>query len=575
MESELGNVKLPTDENEKGVAGNFIQSIISEDLRTGKNGGRVHTRFPPEPNGYLHIGHAKSICLNFGLAVANGGITNLRFDDTNPSKEEVEYVESIKTDVRWLGFDWEERMFFASDYFDQLYNFAVQLIKAGKAYVCDLSAQEIKDYRGTLTEPGKESPYRNRSVEENLDLFERMRAGEFEDGARVLRAKIDMASPNLNMRDPVLYRILRATHHRTGDKWCIYPMYDYAHPLSDALEDITHSICTLEFADHRPLYDWAIENVHYDAAAHGRPQQIEFARLNLTHTVMSKRKLRQLVEEGYVRGWDDPRMPTISGLRRRGYTPASIRDFCERIGVAKRDSMVDIALLEHCIREELNLKAPRIMAVLQPLKVIIDNYPEGRVEWLEAENNPEDPNAGSRKIPFSREIFIEQEDFMENPPKKFFRLVPGGEIRLKSAYIIKCEQVVKNENGEIIELHCTYDPESKSGGATAGRKVKGTSHWVSAQNALPAEIRLYDHLFMEENPEEDEGSNFTSKLNPGSLEIIPCARLEPTLAGAEAGSRYQFMRQGYFCVDPDSTPEKLVFNRIVSLKDSWARMQKK
>lgn len=575
-EPELENRNIETDDTVKGaVSGNFIQSIISEDLRTGKNGGRVHTRFPPEPNGYLHIGHAKSICLNFGLAAANGGITNLRFDDTNPSKEEVEYVESIKTDVHWLGFDWEDRMFFASDYFEQLYDFAVQLIKAGKAYVCDLSAQEIKDYRGTLTEPGKESPYRNRSVEENLDLFERMRAGEFEDGSRVLRAKIDMASPNLNMRDPVLYRILRAAHHRTGDKWCIYPMYDYAHPLSDALEDITHSICTLEFADHRPLYDWAIENVDYDEATHGRPQQIEFARLNLTNTVMSKRKLRQLVEEGYVRGWDDPRMPTISGLRRRGYTPAAIRDFCERIGVAKRDSMVDIALLEHCIREELNLKAPRIMAVLQPLKLIIDNYPEGQVEWLEAENNPEDPMAGSRKIPFSREIYIEQEDFMENPPKKFFRLVPGGEIRLKSAYIIKCEQVVKNEDGEIIEIHCSYDPDSKSGGATAGRKVKGTSHWVSAQHALPAQVRLYDHLFLDENPEEDEEVNFTDKINPRSLEVLKDCMLEPTLSGAVEGSRYQFMRQGYFCVDPDSTSEKLVFNRIVSLKDSWSRMQKK
>jgi glutaminyl-tRNA synthetase len=554
---------------------NFIQTIISEDLRMGKNGGRVHTRFPPEPNGYLHIGHAKSICLNFGLAAANNGITNLRFDDTNPSKEEVEYVESIKTDVRWLGFDWEDRLYYASDYFELLYSFAVQLIKAGKAFVCDLSAQEIKDYRGTLTEPGKESPYRNRSVEENLDLFERMRAGEFEDGSRVLRAKIDMASPNLNMRDPVIYRILRATHHRTGDKWCIYPMYDYAHPLSDALEAITHSVCTLEFADHRPLYEWFIDNVDYNAAKYGRPQQIEFARLNLTHTVMSKRKLRQLVEEGFVSGWDDPRMPTISGLRRRGYTPASIRDFCERIGVAKRDSMVDIALLEHCIREELNLKAPRVMAVLQPLKVIIDNYPEGQVEWLEAENNPEDPATGNRKIPFSREIYIEQEDFMENPPKKFFRLVPGGEIRLKSAYIIKCEEVVKDEQGKIIELHCSYDPDSKSGGPTAGRKVKGTSHWVSALHAIPAEVRLYDHLFPQEDPEEDETEDFTSNINPQSLEILNSCMLEPGLADTMIGNRYQFMRQGYFCVDPDSTPDKLVFNRIVSLRDTWAKMQKK
>lgn len=474
-----------------------------------------------------------------------------------------------------MGFDWEDRLYYASDYFELLYSFAVQLIKAGKAFVCDLSAQEIKDYRGTLTEPGEESPFRNRSVEENLDLFERMRAGEFEDGSRVLRAKIDMASPNLNMRDPVIYRILRASHHRTGDKWCIYPMYDYAHPLSDALEAITHSVCTLEFADHRPLYDWFIDNVDYNAAKYGRPQQIEFARLNLTHTVMSKRKLRQLVEEGFVSGWDDPRMPTISGLRRRGYTPASIRDFCDRIGVAKRDSMVDIALLEHCIREELNFKAPRVMAVLQPLKVIIDNYPEGQVEWLEAENNPEDPEAGSRKIPFSREIYIEQEDFMENPPKKFFRLVPGGEIRLKSAYIIKCEQVVKDEQGQIIELHCTYDPDSKSGGPTAGRKIKGTSHWVSALHAIPAEVRLYDHLFLQEDPEEDETEDFTGNINPGSLETLTACMLEPSLADATIGNRYQFMRQGYFCVDPDSTPDKLVFNRIVSLRDTWAKMQKK
>ncbi len=573
-EAEVLNNNGETGDSNKTPV-NFIQTIISEDLRTGKNGGRVHTRFPPEPNGYLHIGHAKSICLNFGLAAANNGITNLRFDDTNPSKEEVEYVDSIKTDVRWLGFDWEDRLYYASDYFELLYSFAIQLIKAGKAFVCDLSAQEIKDYRGSLTEPGKESPYRNRSVEENLDLFERMRAGEFEDGSRVLRAKIDMASPNLNMRDPVIYRILRASHHRTGDKWCIYPMYDYAHPLSDALEAITHSVCTLEFADHRPLYEWFIDNVDYNAAEYGRPQQIEFARLNLTHTVMSKRKLRQLVEEGFVNGWDDPRMPTISGLRRRGYTPASIRDFCERIGVAKRDSMVDIALLEHCIREELNFTAPRVMAVLQPLKVIIDNYPEGQVEWLEAENNPEDPAAGSRKIPFSREIYIEQEDFMENPPKKFFRLVPGGEIRLKSAYIIKCEEVVKDEQGQIVKLHCTYDPDSKSGGPTAGRKVKGTSHWVSALHAIPAEVRLYDHLFLQEDPEEDETEDFTSNINPQSLEILNSCMLEPGLADTMIGNRYQFMRQGYFCADPDSTPGKLVFNRIVSLRDTWAKMQKK
>ncbi|MEQ8237441.1 MAG: glutamine--tRNA ligase/YqeY domain fusion protein, partial [Syntrophomonadaceae bacterium] len=463
---------------------NFIQTIINEDLKAGKNAGRVHTRFPPEPNGYLHIGHAKSICLNFGLAAANHGLCNLRFDDTNPSKEDVEYVESIQEDVKWLGFSWEERMFFASDYFSVLYEYALQLIKKGHAYVCDLSAEEIRAYRGTLTEPGKNSPYRQRSVDENLDLFQRMRAGEFPDGARVLRAKIDMASPNINMRDPVLYRILRATHHRTGDEWCIYPMYDYAHPLSDAIEEITHSICTLEFADHRPFYDWTLDQVDYSAEAEGRPQQIEFARLNLSYTVMSKRKLRELVENGFVDGWDDPRMPTISGFRRRGYTPASIRDFCDRIGVAKRDSMVDIALLEHCIREELNFSAPRVMAVLRPLKVIIENYPADQVEWVEAENNPENPEMGTRLLPFSREIFIEQDDFMVDPPKKFFRLAPGREIRLKNAYIIKCEEVIIDEGtGAVVELRCTYDPESRSGGATSGRKVKGTSHWVSAAHA--------------------------------------------------------------------------------------------
>ncbi|HPT70329.1 MAG TPA: glutamine--tRNA ligase/YqeY domain fusion protein [Syntrophomonas sp.] len=556
-------------------SGNFIQTIINEDLQSGKNGGRVHTRFPPEPNGYLHIGHAKSICLNFGLAANNGGICNLRFDDTNPSKEDVEYVDSIQADVKWLGFDWDDRMFYASDYFEKLYEFAVQLIKSGKAYVCDLSAQEIREYRGTLTEPGKNSPYRDRSIEENLDLFTRMRNGEFEDGLRVLRAKIDMASPNLNMRDPVIYRILRATHHRTGDKWCIYPMYDYAHPLSDAVEDITHSVCTLEFSDHRPLYDWCLDNVDYDVPRHGRPQQIEFARLNLNYTVMSKRKLRELVEKKYVSGWDDPRMPTISGLRRRGYTPESIRDFCTRIGVAKRDSMVDIALLEHCVREDLNINAARVMAVLRPLKVIIDNYPEGQVEWLEAENNPENPEMGTRKIPFAREIYIEQEDFMEDPPKKFFRLTPGGEVRLKSAYIIKCEQVVKNEQDEIVELHCSYDPDSKSGGATSGRKIKGTSHWVSAAHAIPAEVRLYEHLFLTENPDDDtDGSDYKSKLNPDSLQILSNCMLEPGLEEASIKNRYQFLRQGYFCQDLDSSPGKLVFNRIVSLRDSWAKAQK-
>lgn len=556
---------------------NFIQSIISQDLQSGKNQGRVHTRFPPEPNGYLHIGHAKSICLNFGLAAANGGLCNLRFDDTNPSKEETEYVESIKENVRWLGFDWDDRLYYASDYFDQLYEFACQLIKEGKAYVCDLSAEEIREYRGTLTEPGRESPYRNRSVEENLDLFERMKNGEFPDGARVLRAKIDMASPNLNMRDPVLYRIQHSHHHRTGDKWCIYPMYDYAHPLSDALESITHSICTLEFADHRPLYDWCVENVDYDKETHGRPQQIEFARLNLTYTVMSKRKLRLLVEKGLVRGWDDPRMPTIAGLRRRGYTPEAIRDFCERIGVAKRNSTVDIALLEHCIREDLNQRAPRVMAVLRPLKVVITNYPENQVEWLTTENNAEQPEMGTREIPFTRELYIEQEDFMEDPPKKFFRLRPGGEVRLKSAYIIQCQEVIKDDQGQIIELHCTYDPDSKSGGPNANRRVKGTLHWVSAQHAIPAEVRLYDHLFLKENPDDDEeeGADFTSFINPHSLEILTESLVEPSLASAPVESRYQFLRQGYFVVDPDKTNGKLVFNRIVGLRDTWAKIKSK
>lgn len=554
---------------------NFVQDIISEDLKEQKNDGRVHTRFPPEPNGYLHIGHAKSICLNFGLAIANGGISNLRFDDTNPSKEDLEYVESIQEDVRWLGFDWEDRMFYASGYFERLFEFAQQLIKAGKAFVCDLSPEEIREYRGTLTEPGRESPYRSRSIEENLDLFERMRNGEFEDGSRVLRAKIDMASPNLNMRDPIIYRILRQNHHRTGDKWCIYPMYDFAHPLSDALENITHSVCTLEFADHRPLYDWFLDNIDYHIdGVIGRPQQIEFARLNLSYTVMSKRKLRSLVEEGYVNGWDDPRMPTISGLRRRGYTPGAIRDFCDRIGVAKRDSRVDLALLEHCLREELNKSAYRVMGVLKPLKIIIDNYPQDQVEWLDADNNPEDPEAGSRKIPFSRELYIEQDDFMENPPRKFYRLAPDREIRLKHAYIIKCEEVVKDEKtGEILELHCSYDPESKTGGATAGRKVKGTSHWVSAAHAVPAEIRLYEKLFLSEVP--DEADDFRTNLNPESLEILSSCMVEPGLKEAKPGERYQFLRQGYFSVDPDTDNEKMVFNRIVSLRDSWAKIQKK
>lgn len=553
---------------------NFIQNIINEDLRRNKRNGRVHTRFPPEPNGYLHIGHAKSICLNFGIALQYGGLCNLRYDDTNPSKEEVEYVESIEEDVHWLGFDWAERKFYASDYFDQLYEYAVQLIKDGKAYVCDLSAEEIREYRGTLTEPGKESPYRTRSVEENLDLFERMRAGEFEEGSRVLRAKIDMASPNLNMRDPVLYRIMKTPHHRTGDKWCIYPMYDFAHPISDAIEGISHSICTLEFEDHRPLYDWVLDALNFDPD--NRPQQIEFARLNLTHTVMSKRKLRELVEQGYVNGWDDPRMPTISGLRRRGYTPEAIRDFCERIGVAKSNSTVDIALLEHCIREDLNMRAPRVMAVLRPLRVVIDNYPEGQVEELDAENNPENPAMGMRKVPFSRVLYIEQDDFSEDPPKKFFRLAPGREVRLKHAYIIKCERVVKDEKtGQVIELHCTYDPETRSGRSASNRKVKGTLHWVSATHALKAEVRLYDHLFTREYPEEEEGGlDFKESLNPDSLVKLTSCMIESNVAGASPGSRYQFLRQGYFCIDPDSSDELPVFNRIVQLRDTWAKIQK-
>ncbi|MGI6145127.1 MAG: glutamine--tRNA ligase/YqeY domain fusion protein [Clostridia bacterium] len=543
---------------------NFIQNIIDEDLEKNKEIKRIHTRFPPEPNGYLHIGHAKSICLNFGIAAEYGGLCNLRYDDTNPSKEDLEYVESIEEDVKWLGFDWEDRKYYASDYFEKMYECAEELIKAGKAFVCDLSAEEIRAYRGTLTEPGQESPYRNRSIEENLDLFRRMREGEFPDGSRTLRAKIDMASPNLNMRDPVLYRILRATHHRTGDKWCIYPMYDYAHPISDALEGITHSICTLEFEDHRPLYDWVINNLDLGA----KPRQIEFARLDLTNTVMSKRKLRALVEEGVVDGWDDPRMPTISGIRRRGYTPEAIRDFCERIGVAKANSVVDISLLEHCIREDLNAKAPRVMAVLRPLKVIIVNYPEDQVEELPAENNPENPEMGTRMLPFSRELYIEQEDFMEEPPKKFFRLAPGKEVRLKHAYIIKCENVVKDEKtGEIIELHCTYDPETRSGLGQSNRKVKGTLHWVSAAHAIKAEVRLFDYLFINEGEEE--------VLNPHSLERLSSCMLEPGLKKANPGDKFQFLRQGYFCVDKDSTPEKLVFNRIVSLRDTWAKLQKK
>ncbi|MGD9031097.1 MAG: glutamine--tRNA ligase/YqeY domain fusion protein [Desulfobacteraceae bacterium] len=551
---------------------NFIRNIIEDDLKTGKYDGRVHTRFPPEPNGYLHIGHAKSICLNFTLAADYHGLCNLRFDDTNPTKEEEEYVESIKEDVRWLGFDWEEREYYASDYFDQLYEWALQLVKDGKAYVDDLSAEEIKEYRGTLTKSGKESPYRNRSVEENLELFEQMRAGEFEDGSRVLRAKIDMTHPNLNMRDPVMYRVLRAAHHRTGDKWCIYPMYDFTHGQSDSIEEITHSVCTLEFEDHRPLYDWFIKELGIY-----HPQQIEFARLNLSFTVMSKRKLMRLVEEGHVSGWDDPRMPTISGLRRRGYTPESIRDFCERIGVAKKESMVDVALLEHCLREDLNRRAPRVMAVLRPLRVIIDNYPEDQVEELEAINNPEDANMGTRKVPFSRELYIEQDDFMEDPPKKFYRLAPGREVRLRYAYFIKCVDVVKDEKtGEVVALHCTYDPETRGGDSPDGRKVKATLHWVSAQHALEAEVRLYDRLFDKPNPEDDKDApDFTAHLNPNSLETLTTCRVEPSLSGAEPESRYQFERMGYFSVDrKDSSETRLVFNRTVPLRDTWAKIKK-
>jgi glutaminyl-tRNA synthetase len=548
---------------------NFIQDIIDEDTENNRYGGRVHTRFPPEPNGYLHIGHAKSICINFGLAEQNGGLCNLRFDDTNPSKEDTEYVESIMEDVKWLGFDWGDRLYYASDYFEQLYEYAVKLIKLGKAYVCDLSSEKIREFRGTLTEPGKESPYRNRSVEENLDLFKRMRDGEYPDGFRVLRAKIDMSSPNLNMRDPVLYRILHASHHRTGNKWCIYPMYDFAHPISDALENITHSLCTLEFENHRPLYDWVLEALEIP----NPPKQIEFARLNLTNTVMSKRKLLILVKEGLVSGWDDPRMPTISGFRRLGYTPESIREFAEKIGVAKSNSTVDMALLEHCIRENLNASAPRVMAVIRPLRLVIENYPEGQVEEFEVENNPEKPEMGFRKVPFSREIYIEQDDFMENPPKKFFRLSPGTEVRLKSAYIIKCERVVKDEKtGEIIEVRCTYDPASKGGNSPDGRKVKGTLHWVSADHAIDAEVRLYDRLFNDENPGESE-KDLKDLINPNSLEILSSCKVEQSLKGAEPGSKFQFLRLGYFCADiKDSTAEKLVFNRTASLRDTWAKV---
>ncbi len=554
------------------AASNFIRNIIIEDLKANKNDGKVVTRFPPEPNGYLHIGHAKSIVLNFGLAREFNGRCHLRFDDTNPAKEDVEYIESIKEDVRWLGYDWGEHLYYASDYFEKLYEYAEELIRRGKAFVCDLSAEEIREYRGTLTEPGRESPYRNRSVEENLDLFRRMRAGEFPDGSRVLRAKIDMASGNLNMRDPVLYRIMHMTHHRTGDKWCIYPMYDYTHCLSDSIEGITHSICTLEFEDHRPLYDWVLDQLPVPC----HPQQIEFARLNLTYTIMSKRKLMKLVEKGDVAGWDDPRMPTISGMRRRGYPPAAIRTFCEKIGVAKRDSVVDISLLEYCVRDELNRTADRVMGVLNPLKLVIENYPEGQSEELEAINNPEDPGAGTRMVPFSKELYIEREDFMEDPPKKFFRLAPGREVRLRYAYFVTCTGFKKDENGEITEVTCTYDPATKGGDSPDGRKVKGTIHWVSAPHAFKAEVRLFDRLFSVPAPEREcESGDFRQFLNPESLTVLENCMLEPGLRDVEPGYTCQFERRGYFVADmKDSKPGHPVFNRIVSLRDSWARIEK-
>ncbi|MHC4456921.1 MAG: glutamine--tRNA ligase/YqeY domain fusion protein [Planctomycetota bacterium] len=548
----------------------FIRTIVAQDFKTNKWGGRVVTRFPPEPNGYLHIGHAKAICLNFGIAAEFGGLCNLRFDDTNPIKEEQEYIDSIIEDVRWLGWDWDDRLYYASDYFEQMHEYAIQLIKAGKAYVCDLSPDQIREYRGTLTAPGKDSPYRNRSIEENLDLFEQMQAGKFPEGSRTLRAKIDMAHPNLNMRDPVMYRILHAAHHRTGDKWCIYPTYDWAHGLEDSIEAITHSICTLEFENHRPLYDWFLDQlgVHHS-------QQIEFARLNLTYTVMSKRKLQQLVQDAKVSGWDDPRMPTISGMRRRGYSPAAIQSFCKLIGVNKFNSVIDIALLEHCLREDLNKTSPRVMAVLRPLKLIIDNYPEDKVEQLEAVNNPEDPSAGTRKVPFSKELYIEQDDFMEKPPKKFYRLAPGREVRLRYAYFVTCTDVVKDANGQITELHCTYDPATRGGDAPDGRKVKSTLHWLSAPHALKIDVRLYEHLFKNQNPDEtEEGQDFKSNINPNSIQVLTYCWVEPSLAGAKSLTRYQFERLGYFCIDPNSTKNKLIFNRTVALRDPWAKIQK-
>ena len=553
---------------------NFIENIIDEDNEKNTYGKRVHTRFPPEPNGYLHLGHAKSICLNFGIAKKYGGLTNLRFDDTNPSKENTEYVESIKRDVKWLGFDWDDRMFYASDYFDKLYEYAKKLIRLGKAYVDDLSGDEIREYRGTFNTPGKESPYRNRSVEENLQLFEEMKDGKYADGEKVLRAKIDMASPNLNMRDPVIYRIVHASHHRTGDKWCIYPMYDFAHPVSDAIERITHSICTLEFEAHRPLYNWVLED--WDDPEGQKPRQIEFARLNVTNMITSKRKLRLLVEKGIVSGWDDPRMPTISGIRRRGYTPESIRDFCERIGVAKADSLVDISLLEYCIREDLKLKAPRLMTVIDPIKVVLTNYPDGKTETMIADNNQENEAMGTREMTFSKNLYIERNDFMEEPVKKFFRLAPGKEVRLKYAYIIKCEEVIKDEDGNIVELHCTYDPESKSGsGANANRKVKGTLHWVNAEDAVDVETRVYDYLLKDDGSEEEgESKDFLDQINPHSLDVYR-SKAEKALATYHVGDKFQFLRQGYFVIDPDTTADHFVVNRIVGLRDTWAKMQKK
>jgi glutaminyl-tRNA synthetase len=556
-------------ERETSQPADFIRAAVTEDLKTGRF-TRVHTRFPPEPNGYLHIGHAKAICIDFGVAAEFGGKCNLRFDDTNPVKEEVEYVDSIMQDIRWLGFDWEDRLFYASDYFEQLYEYAVKLIRKGTAYVCDLTADEVREYRGTLTEPGRESPFRNRTVDENLDLFARMRAGEFPDASRTLRARIDMASPNINLRDPVMYRILHASHHRTGDAWCIYPMYDFAHGQSDSLEGITHSLCSLEYEIHRPLYDWFLDELEVY-----HPRQIEFARLNVSYTVLSKRKLLKLVQEGHVRSWDDPRMPTLSGLRRRGYTAEAIRDFCERIGVAKKDSTVDLALLEHCLREDLNKRAPRVMGVLRPLRVVIENYPEGKVEEFDTLTNPEDPAAGTRKVPFSRVLYIEQDDFREVPPPKYYRLTPGREVRLRSAYFVKCVDVVKDGQGKVVELRCVYDPATRGGDAPDGRKVKATLHWVSAAHALPAEVRLYDRLFTKENPDDaDEGRDFLTNLSQNSLEVLSGCWVEPSLAGATAGAIYQFERQGYFCVDPDSTAGKLAFNRAVSLKDEWAKIEK-